>query len=544
MVSLEPVRTGRHGAVDVARESKRRLSLLMAAAMDPVLQAHFRTRCAEDPFFWFDNFAWTYNGKKSPQNVPFVPWDFQRDVIKAFLGIGKHGRDEQGLLWPLGIDKSRDLGLTWVLVGCAFQDWSFHPGADYGLMTRSGTDLDSKSRNSLFGKLDFLLKMSPSWLLPKYERRRMPAPVLFNEDTGAAIEGSRTVPDAFRGGRHRRTIVDEAASVPKLGSIMESLDDVTPAPVLVSTPKGRGNYFANVIHGEAGQILEWGQSGVGWCHLRMHHSQHPERDPHTPEGRLWVKRERARRTKEKWAQEQDCDYSASVPGRIFAEFDPNCHVFSPEEWDDPDVIAFISQLPVIEGWDFGEGNALTCVVWGAYSASEDTLYLLDYRVWKEVTFERVARDYADAGWRCKYNPNGRVPHRRLGDIAGKQRDSSQLSWLENLKRVGIPITGRLLRDGDGLRHRLRLKFGAEKIICSPLCQVKQPDWRHLPSLTESIDQYRRDMATGKPIKTGSGGQYSHLSDGVLHIGDEVWPMSTNEQIKQPDVPTWRRSIWK
>lgn len=543
MVSLSPCRVGRHGSVDPVRESRRRLSLLMAAELDPALQVHFRNRCAEDPFFWFENFAWTYNGKKSPQNVPFIPWDFQQDVVRAFLGIGPHGRDEQGYLWPLVIDKSRDLGLTWLLIACAYWDWLFHPGADYGLMTRSGTDLDSKSRNSLFGKLDYLVKMTPPWLLPRFTRHKMPASVLYNEDTGAAIEGSRTVADAFRGGRHRRTITDEGASVPKLGSIMESLDDVTPAPVLVSTPKGRGNYFAHVVHGEVGQVLEWGQSGVGWCHLRFHYSQHPERDPRTELGKLWVKREKARRTREKWAQEQECDYSASVPGKIFPEFDTITHVFSPEEWDDPAVVQFISSLPVIEGWDFGSGDALTCVVWGAYSAAEDALYLLDYRVWKEVTYERVARDYAAAGWRCKFDPNGRVPHKRLGDIAGKQRDSAQRSWISNLKRVGIPITGRLLRDGAGLRDRLRLKFAADKILCSPLCAQKQGDWKHLPSLTESLDQYRLEMSTGKPIKTGEGGQYSHIADGVLHIGDECWSENKAQQLKQDDLPRWSRKKW-
>lgn len=519
-------------------ERIRRLRIHDAAARSLDFRRMLYANAAKDPFFFFDNFLWSYNPRKGPAHIPggspHIPmliWPFQVPLVNLFLGRGDPTkyRNAHGQLWPTVNDKSRDLGATWWPLGCALWDWLFHPGADYGVMTRSGTDLDGKSAQTLFGKLDYAISRLPVWMVPPYSRARAPAPMLYNERTQSVIVGSKTVVDAFRGQRHKRDIVDEGASVPKFGDVLKSLDDVSPAPWVISTPKGRGNHFARLVHGEGVETHKFGESGLGWCHYRMHYSQHPERDPKTEQGQRWMEAEKAKRTPEAWSQEQEIDYQASAPGRIWPEWNDLTHIYPADLWRAEQEV--LHGAPIWEGWDFGSGPSLTAVVWAAYLESVDRLYLLDYRVWREADYETVARDVAAAGWRTIYSPDGRVPYRRVGDIAGKARGADQQSWLTHLDSCGIKIAG-LSMPGETVRALIRIKIREERILGAPQIARRYPGQQHgTPTLAESISQYRRATSgrpedysgdTPKPDK----GPHSHASDALQLIAHDIWTRSS------------------
>lgn len=548
--------TPRHCATldeTIHAERIRRLRLRHAAINDPALQVRLMSMCANDPHFWLDNFASTYNPKKSgayvpggSPHIPFLAWDFQRPVIDLFLGRGpEHNRNAQGHLWPVVQDKSRELGATWILALCAEWDWLFNEGADYGFMTRSGTDLAGPSVQTLFGKLDYALSRLPHWMAQKvdripegrhplgairYKRIQAPQPTLYNCDTGASIGGSKTVPDAFRGQRQKRTIVDEGASVPGLGKVMQSLNDVSPAPWVVSTPKGRGNFFASLVHGEGVTTLPHGEHGLGWCHHRMHYRQHPERDPETPEGEAWMEAEKARRTTEGWAQEQEIDYSASAPGRIWPDFNTTQHILTPEEWrSDFEPWLRRSRPPIYEGWDFGSGPSYTAAVWAAYDEQWDRLILLDYRMWREADFDTVADDVGAAGWYSDANTNGRMPYRRVGDCAGKQRDSSQRSWLRNLGSRGMDLEAHFLANAELTRAKISKAIRDGRLICAPRIAMRYAGQQEgVPTMAQCIEQYRRNIKgdvdeyvgdTPKALKD----KHSHAADALQYIADAIWP---------------------
>lgn len=483
-------------------------------------------RCAADPLFWFDNFAWSYDPRRPPYHIPLILWDDQREMVRSFLGYGEGSRDDSGALWPMLYEKSRDQGASVILTACPAWDWLFHVAADYGLMTRREADLDDGTKNSLAGKIDYVLSMLPRWMLRGYDerlhRRRRPT-TFVHPITGSTIIGQTTTGDAFRGHRLKRVLVDEAAHIPQMDTILTSISGATDAPSMASSVRGKGGAFAQVAHSESVECRSFRDpDGHGWRKLRLHYSSDPRRDE------SWAEAKKATMTPEAWAQEYEIDYAASVPGRIWPEFDESRHIYNGhDEWMcEYGPGPFISQARLIEGWDFGSGESLTAVVWAYYLPSTDSLYLRDYRVWKEKRYDEIARDIAAAGYVCARNPGGISPDSRLGDVAGRARGSDQRSWIMNLRDEGIDIQGRMVRHQEALFDRMRIAFSKDRILLHPDCAVRHS--RGLPTLAESISQYRRDIRQGehigdtpKPRKD----QYSHLADALQYIAADIWPVA-------------------
>jgi len=348
-------------------------------------------------------------------------------------------------------------------------------------------------------------------------------PSLINPRNGSAILGSSTTANVFRGGRHRRVLIDEAASVPYLEDVLRSVDEVGPA-VIVSTPKGMGNHFARLIHRKATDaVVAKGDGEAGTVHVRYHYSLDPRKDA------AWERQKRAELSDEAWAQEYGLDYQVSAPGRIWPAFDRAEHVYSDSGWSDLEREGWLEGATYYEGWDFGSGRALTCVVWAAYVEAIDTLYLLDYRQWHAAPVEQVAADVGEAGWRTEANLLGRLPDYRVGDIAGKARDSRQQSWIGNLRTLGIDISGQSMAHGriEWAIQAVGKALRDERLYCAPPFAAEYT--KGLPSGVECVEQYRRgrdDRALEdwvgedeKPLKD----IYSHLADALQHIALKVWP---------------------
>lgn len=512
-------------------EAERRASLIYLATGD---DREAVARAAKNIWFFARNLIWVTHPDHPDQ--PVRPWDFQRPFLAAMVGeardwpssspIYPHSLNADGHLWDLIVDKSREVGATWWALACILHQWLYGPVADYGVMTRSGPEVDNGTAQSLFGKLDYMLSMLPPWLRPRIRRVHKPQPALINEETGAAIIGSMTVPDAFRGGRLRRCLIDEAGVVPRLDDVLRSVQEACRAVVLISTPPKRPNAFTEIVRGERGPVFEWGSRGLGWLHFRWHYSQRPDRNPATEAGRRWLESAKATKTEEAWRQEQEIDYQVQVPGRIWPEFDERAHVFSADEWRQ--VVPHLATSEVYEGWDFGEGESLTACVQFAHLQASDTIYCLNYRCWKEAAFDEVAADYRTH----LANPLGRPVARRVGDIAGKQRDSSQRSWIANLRSIGLEITGLALPQAQQLRERMRVALRHDRILFSPQCAIRHT--RQLPSLTESVRYYHRDQRTDdpRPVKD----EFSHLADALQYPVSVVWPTSQSGPIAQARPP--------
>jgi hypothetical protein len=521
---IHPIPTG--GGASFRPEAERRVMLLEAAAGDEGVRELLRERWRRDPVAFFGDCVWTYDPRVSSwRHRPMVPWARQPDLIKMLAGVAPTATNSRGRMRPGVIKKSRDQGGSVIIAGVVLWDWLFHAG-DHGLMTRAGYQLDNGGYNSLFGKVDYALARLPPWLVPwratkagRFARARRP-PSYTNPDNGAVIMGATTVDGGWRGPRMRRIWVDEAAWIPAMGPILTSIDGATDSAVLLSSVAGKGNTFWSVETGEAFKVTEWHEPGDGWWRMEMHYRDDPSKDAE------WVRLKRGSVTPVAWAQEYECDYSASAPGRIWPEFNATKHVLSAAEWRRVMAAADESDWPVIEGWDYGV-TSLTATVWALYNPHADMLYLADYGMWRERRIDEIAADVGAYGWLSSTNPGGYPPSVRLGDPAGRNRDSMLTSPVSNLAQYGINIRSQRIKNGEALRDLIRLKISQDRVLLAPKCARRKD--KALPALSDCLEQYRLDSAAPTAVKAKPRkDDYSHAADALQYIAAHIWQRDTPE----------------
>jgi len=523
-------------------------ALLSRCNRDRKFRARVRRVVQRDPVYFFDNFLFLYDPRFPPHLIPWCSYGQQPRIIHALCGTSEESRDEFGELHPLLIEKSRDEGWSWMLAGASVWVWLFVEGGDTGIMTKVGAELDDGTPNSLFGKIDWIVENLPHWLKPplpeegKYRKGK--PPVMSNPLNGNVIKGANTTHSSLRGPRLRRVIVDEAVHIGVLASLLAALSSTTEAPVLGSSVEGMNNVFAKIRHSEGDyRSAPLGEDDVPagtWRVARLHFSDNPRK------GKMWEARTRARMLPETFAQEQDISYESSVPNRVYPEWVAQTIIYSEPEWEQV-AIEHLPPLPVYESWDFGSGTSLTAVVWGAYSSRHDLLFLIDYACWAETDFETVARDVAALGWRTRLNPGGTLPDYRIGDNAGGNRESTQLSWIDNLAGEGIEISGRLTKRIEFVIARIRMKLRKGRILASP--KIAERYNKRLPTLSESMQQYQRKVKRGQiggeTPKPDKQSKFSHLCDCLWYMCAEIWCSDEVKMIPQaPREPTRARGYYQ
>jgi len=257
-----------------------------------------RQRCATDIIYWFDKWVMTYDprlvGKPGGAFVPFKLWPKQREVVLWLLD--RIRASEEGL-----VEKSRDVGITYLCAGVALHQWLFEPGFKATFGSRKVDYVDKKDNpDSIFAKLRIMLARLPAEMLPKgfswgqhdnYMR-------IVNPETGSIISGEGGE-DMGRGGRSSLYVVDEAAFVPNAETVEKALSGNTDCVIWVSSVNGMGNLFARKRH----SILKPHQ--IARIHWRD--------DPRKTEE--WAAAKQASFSDPTtWASEYDIDYTASVEG--------------------------------------------------------------------------------------------------------------------------------------------------------------------------------------------------------------------------------------
>ncbi len=148
--------------------------LLLAACKDPKNQALAKEKCRRDILFWFENFAFTdrnsgFFSDNIPYEVPFILFDFQKDFVldvwDAIQSGSKTIADRSGPT-NIFIEKSRQMGLSWLLVGVYLYGFLFH-NHKYLMISQKEEDVDKPGNmKSLFEKIRFMIKLLPTWMLP------------------------------------------------------------------------------------------------------------------------------------------------------------------------------------------------------------------------------------------------------------------------------------------------------------------------------------------------------------------------------------------
>lgn len=177
--------------------------------------------------------------------IPFITWDYQNEAFERMQKAMDDGHD-------VVIEKSRDMGASWMMLTLFQWRWQFYPLQSFLMMSRKEDYVDSTGNpDSLFWKLDFLLEYQPSWLRPVFTRNQM---MLVNVENKSVISGETTNQNAGRGGRRTAILIDEAAAITKLVDVDAATADVTDCRFWNSTPMGR-NHFYRLRCSKAAEVI-------------------------------------------------------------------------------------------------------------------------------------------------------------------------------------------------------------------------------------------------------------------------------------------------
>lgn len=283
---------------------------------------------AEGAIFFIENFCWTYDPRSENKNLPIVLFDFQRDFIKSLV---EHIDGGSNLL----IEKSRDMGMSWLVVYVFIWYWIFRDGSNLllGSYKEKLVD-DGVNQDALFGKVEYTLTNLPTWLLPrgfKMGKHRTKLK-LVNPENNNIISGDTMNPQFGRGARKTAIFYDELGFWETAKEAWEAGSQTTSCQIANSTPHGRNYYW---------QLRNSGKIDVVSLHWRLH----PLKDD------IWYEYEKARNTDEVVAQEIDLNYEKSLEGRVYKEWEPEIGNFP---YDD--------RYPLYVGGDWGNSDG-TSIVW-------------------------------------------------------------------------------------------------------------------------------------------------------------------------------------
>lgn len=196
--------------------------------------------CAKDIKFWVNNFVWTFDPRCKPSLIPMVLYPHQEDFLDFLQTLCDEEVD--GL-----VEKSRDMGVTWLCCIFLVHRWLFTDGFKGGIGSRKEDLVDkSDDPDSIFEKARMLLKKLPKWMMPrgfswdKHDKHLS----LSNPENGSTITGEAG-DNIGRGGRNTIYFIDEAAFIERPKKVDAALSQNTNVRVYVSTPNGNANSFAS-----------------------------------------------------------------------------------------------------------------------------------------------------------------------------------------------------------------------------------------------------------------------------------------------------------
>ncbi len=209
---------------------------------DPKLLAGVRTYYTDHPGAFISDWGVTVDPRNPeiglPSVVPFLMFPKQSEFCDWFLERWR--AREPGL-----VEKSRDMGVSWLTVALSCTLCLFHRGLAVGFGSRKEEYVDKiGSPKSLFEKARVFMSYLPpefrgTWTLQRHAPHMR---ILFPET--ASIIGGEAGDEIGRGDRTSFYFVDEAAFLEHPETVDAALSQTTNCRIDVSTPNGMANTFA------------------------------------------------------------------------------------------------------------------------------------------------------------------------------------------------------------------------------------------------------------------------------------------------------------
>lgn len=239
--------------LDLEENLEFRVNLRRRADVDAGFRQAMLTACQHDFLFWLGAFCFLYeprprrkNGKLLPKTIPFIPWEHQVPVIRAIrenLGFG-----------PIGVNKSRGEGASWLACYLALHDWLFDYEAKVGIVSNTELKTDDPGNlDSLLAKVDWAITKLPTWMVGVKNvdwKRNFSDHSFVHHWTKSQINGFAACEDTGRGGRYKWFLADELGAWDRGPDkkFMEQIGEATDCVLVVSTPYGSEGAYYDFIH--------------------------------------------------------------------------------------------------------------------------------------------------------------------------------------------------------------------------------------------------------------------------------------------------------
>jgi len=313
-----------------------RLELFERCEKDLELRKWVMRKCKEDPLFFFNVLAWTYDPRKegtgTSSHLPFITYPYQDIHILKTIKCIEDGID----LWA---EKSRDMGYSWMMVVIQFWAWRFKKWSSlYGSYKENYVD-EKGNLDSHFERLRYLVDRLPQWMMPSdYVMKYMN---ISSVELGCDIAGD-SGENFGTGGRRKFVIPDEFALWQFDEKAYRKTRDLTNCRLFGGTPEGKFNVYGKIMtdHPDYAHIKKEKST--------LHWTLHPEKaegvclvDGRKPissadaffywkRGRQvispWYEDQKLKRTPLDLAKEIDISYTASVQNRVYPDFENKIRV--------------------------------------------------------------------------------------------------------------------------------------------------------------------------------------------------------------------------
>lgn len=270
-----------------------RIDRLTRLRQDPAVLVGIKTFYADHPVEFINDWLCTFDPRNVERGIeavtPFLLFPKQEEYVLWI--IARWRSREDGL-----VEKSRDMGVSWLCVAIGIWMWLYFPGTVIGFGSRKEEYVDKLGDpKSLFWKIREAVNLLPVELRPQgyNERAHAPSMRIINVQNGSTIIGEAG-DNIGRGNRTSIYFLDEAAHIERPEAVDAALSQTSNCKIHVSTPMGAGNPFYRKRHG--GRIpvfvFDWHDD--------------PRKDA------AWYERQKATLDPVIVAQEIDRSYTASV----------------------------------------------------------------------------------------------------------------------------------------------------------------------------------------------------------------------------------------
>ncbi len=452
-----------------------------------------------------------------------VTFPFQDDVLTWMVWCIKE--QKEGI-----IEKSRDVGASWMWVFLTTWYALFHKGVTTLTMSQNADDVDNRTAKSIFEKIRINLRTHPVWMRRGWEERGekdkmmlVGIPETSGEMLGAVAKGA-----AGRGGRGI-PFFDEFAHIDEAPQILEAGTALSPCKFFISTPRGENNEFARMARDPKANKKT------------LHWTVHPLRNA------LWEKKQREKpsMTDEYFAQEYEVSYTKSTIGRVFPDFkratteegewchiqgsdddpfydyDPNYDVYTCSDLGmDTTVFFFFQVKPTHPDFthlhDAGMGEQRNCVVIfdELYAKRESAYYFRErlnsirdtkgYHYAEHISDIRTAQkaesSTANGGWGAMFmEDRGKIQERHNIDVGDE-----------------ILLVGTRVKESETLQTMTTLLRTPGSICWNPRCGY---GIEAMTNWSFEINPYERDRDGSPLLKHGAKtrhDKYSHPGKALLY----------------------------